>query len=123
MLGSTQPGSWGWTSDPYIGNYGDNSLLYFHQYQNAATGSPLYQAARTGTEVVQGGTGVNSGYGFFEILADDVQHGRLPSVSWVVAPEAYTEHPAWPAGYGACTPRRCSTLSPATPTCGQRPPC
>jgi phospholipase C len=22
-------------------------------------------------------------------------------VSWIVAPEAYTEHPAWPAGYGA----------------------
>ncbi len=27
--------------------------------------------------------------------------GQLPSVSWIVAPEAYTEHPAWPAGYGA----------------------
>src|SRR5579885_1141959 len=27
---------WGWGDDPYIGNYGDNSLLYFHQYQNAA---------------------------------------------------------------------------------------
>ena len=22
-------------------------------------------------------------------------------MSWIVAPEAYTEHPAWPAGYGA----------------------
>src|SRR5581483_4628687 len=26
-------GFWGWTDDAYIGNYGDNSLLYFHQYQ------------------------------------------------------------------------------------------
>jgi phospholipase C len=24
-----------------------------------------------------------------------------PRLSWIVAPEAYTEHPAWPAGYGA----------------------
>ena len=100
-VGLDGPGFWGWTSDPYIGNYGDNSLLYFHQYQNAAAGSPLYQRARTGTNVVQGGTGVNNGYGFFEILRNDVKAGQLPSVSWVVAPEAYTEHPAWPAGYGA----------------------
>ena len=99
--GLDKAGVWGFTSDPYIGNYGDNSLLYFHQYQNAAPGSPLYERARTGTEVIKGGTGVNNGYGFFEILADDVKHRRLPSVSWVVAPEAYTEHPAWPAGYGA----------------------
>ncbi|MGZ4184804.1 MAG: phosphocholine-specific phospholipase C [Solirubrobacteraceae bacterium] len=100
-VGLDATGFWGWTSDPYIGNYGDNSLLYFHQYQLAPPGSPLYQRARTGTEVVKGGTGVNNGYGFFEILANDVKTGRLPSVSWVVAPEAYTEHPAWPAGYGA----------------------
>ena len=92
--GLDQAGVWGFTSDPYIGNYGDNSLLYFFNYQNAAPGSALYKRARTGTDV-------NNGGGFFEILAADVKHGRLPSVSWIVAPEAYTEHPAWPAGYGA----------------------
>ncbi len=26
---------------------------------------------------------------------------RLPQVSWIVAPEAFTEHPNWPANYGA----------------------
>jgi phospholipase C len=87
-------GVWGFTNDAYIGNYGDNSLLYFHQYQNAAPGSPLYQRARTGTDVKNGG-------GFFDILKGDVKSGRLPKVSWIVAPEAYTEHPAWPAGWGA----------------------
>jgi len=87
-------GAWGWTSDPYIGNYGDNSLLYFLQYQHASSSSPLYVGARTGTDV-------NSSGGFFDILAADVAGGQLPSVSWIVAPEAYTEHPAWPAGYGA----------------------
>ncbi|HEX4009927.1 MAG TPA: phospholipase C, phosphocholine-specific [Solirubrobacteraceae bacterium] len=92
--GLDKAGAWGWTSDPYIGNYGDNSLLYFFNYQNATPGSPLYQAARTGTDV-------NVSGGFFDILAADVKNGQLPSVSWVVAPEAYTEHPAWPAGYGA----------------------
>jgi phospholipase C len=92
--GLDAPDAWGWTSDPYIGNYGDNSLLYFLNYQNAAPGSPLYLGARTGTDVKTSG-------GFFDILAADVANGQLPSVSWIVAPEAYTEHPAWPAGYGA----------------------
>jgi phospholipase C len=85
---------WGFGSDAYIGNYGDNSLLYFLQYQNAPDNSPLAQRARTGTNVRQSG-------GFFDTLANDVKTGQLPSVSWIVAPEAYTEHPAWPAGWGA----------------------
>jgi phospholipase C len=85
---------WGYTDDPYIGNYGDHSLLYFDAYRNASPGSPLYQLARTGTDV-------QSGSGFFDQLTAVVAGDQLPSVSWVVAPEAYTEHPAWPAGYGA----------------------
>jgi phospholipase C len=93
-VGLDKPGAWGFTSDPYIGNYGDNSLLYFFNYRNATPGSPLYQRARTGTDVSAGG-------GFFDVLKADVKRGKLPSVSWIVAPEAYTEHPAWPAGYGA----------------------
>jgi phospholipase C len=86
---------WGWTGDnPYIGNYGDNSLLYFHQYQNAPQGSPLAEKARTGTNILKSGT-------LFDIFKQDVSSGKLPQVSWVVAPEAYTEHPNWPANYGA----------------------
>jgi phospholipase C len=86
---------WGWTGDaPYIGNYGDNSLLYFHQYQNAPDGSALAEKARTGTNIAKSGT-------LFDILRADVNADRLPQVSWVVAPESYTEHPNWPANYGA----------------------
>jgi phospholipase C len=92
--GLTAAGEWGFTSDAYIGNYGDNSLLYFHQYQNAQAGSPLYQGARTGTDISAGG-------GLFDILKQDVKNNTLPQVSWIVAPEAYSEHPNWPANYGA----------------------
>ncbi|MGF6755954.1 phospholipase C [Paraburkholderia sp. GAS42] len=87
-------GSWGWTQNPYIGNYGDNSLLYFNQYRNAQPGNPLYDNARTGTNVAAGGT-------YFDILKRDVQNNALPQVSWIVAPEAYSEHPNWPSNYGA----------------------
>jgi phospholipase C len=85
---------WGWGEDAYIGNYGDNSLLYFHQYQNAAPGSPLYAGARTATNISQGGT-------LFDLFRADVASGKLPQVSWIVAPEAYSEHGNWPTNYGS----------------------
>ena len=37
----------------------------------------------------------------FDQLRADVLNNTLPQVSWIVAPEALTEHPQWPAGYGA----------------------
>ncbi|MDI2126491.1 phosphocholine-specific phospholipase C [Yinghuangia seranimata] len=88
------PGSWGWTNDAFIGNYGDNALLYFNQYRTAAPGNPLYDKARTGTNS-------KAGEGFFDILRADVKANRLPQVSWIAAPEAFTEHPNWPVNFGA----------------------
>jgi phospholipase C len=94
-------GVWGFTSDHYIGNFGDNSLLYFLNYQNAAPGSPLYDRARTGTNVKTIAENDPRAEGLFDILKNDVKRGQLPSVSWIAAPEAYTEHPVWPPEYGA----------------------
>jgi len=94
-VGLNAAGFWGWTGDqPYIGNYGDNSLLYFHQYQNAPDNSPLARKARTGTNILKSGT-------LFDIFRQDVLSGELPQVSWIVAPESYTEHGNWPPNYGA----------------------
>jgi phospholipase C len=87
-------GGWGWISDAYRGNYGDNSLLYFNQYRNAKPGDPLYDKARTGTDA-------RRGEGYFDRLKADVTAGTLPQISWIAAPEAFTEHPNWPANYGA----------------------
>ncbi|BAJ31561.1 MULTISPECIES: phospholipase C, phosphocholine-specific [Kitasatospora] len=92
--GLNAAGSWGWISDAHRGNYGDNSLLYFNNYRNAQPGSALYEKARTGTNA-------KAGDGLFDQLRRDVAAGTLPQVSWIVAPEAYTEHPNWPANYGA----------------------
>ncbi|SHH47881.1 phospholipase C [Jatrophihabitans endophyticus] len=87
-------GSWGWTDDAYIGNYGDNSLLYFDNYRNARPGDALYEKARRGTNAA-------AGDGYFDILRADVAAGRLPQISWIAAPEAFCEHPNWPVNYGA----------------------
>ncbi|WP_030190418.1 phosphocholine-specific phospholipase C [Streptomyces violaceorubidus] len=87
-------GSWGWIDDAYRGNYGDNSLLYFNKYRNAQPGDPLYDKARTGTDA-------RSGEGYFDRLRADVKAGTLPKISWIAAPEAFSEHSNWPSNYGA----------------------
>ncbi|WP_394428984.1 phosphocholine-specific phospholipase C [Streptomyces sp. SGAir0957] len=87
-------GGWGWINDAYRGNYGDNSLLYFNTYRGAKPGDPLYEKARTGTNA-------KAGDGYFDILRADVKAGKLPKISWIAAPEAFSEHPNWPANYGA----------------------
>ncbi len=100
-LGLDAAGKWGQTEDAYVGNYGDNALLYFKQYENAGRGSPPYEKARTGTSIASGRDHVAKAETLFEAFAADVKWNRLPQVSWVVAPEAYSEHPNWPANYGA----------------------
>ena len=96
------PDFWGWTGNAYIGNYGDNSLLYFLQYQNAAADSPVYGGALQGTNI-KAATGANPQVapGLLAQFRADVLANRLPQVSYIVAPEAYCEHPNWPANYGA----------------------
>ncbi|MEI6067504.1 MAG: phospholipase C, phosphocholine-specific [Methylococcaceae bacterium] len=90
--------NWGWENpNGYIGNYGDNSLLYFHQYQDAKPGTPLAVGAKTGTNIAAGGTQLN----LFDMLREDVSSGKLPQVSWIASPEAYSEHANWPANFGA----------------------
>ncbi|KQX16891.1 phospholipase C, phosphocholine-specific [Streptomyces sp. Root431] len=92
--GLNAAGSWGWIGDAFRGNYGDNSLLYFNNYRNAQPGNPLYDKARTGTNA-------KAGEGYFDKLRADVQAGNLPQISWIAAPEAFSEHANWPANYGA----------------------
>ncbi|GAA2635370.1 phosphocholine-specific phospholipase C [Streptomyces axinellae] len=92
--GLDKDGGWGWIEDAYRGNYGDNSLLWFTEYQQSKPGDALFDKARTGTNAKQGD-------GFFDILKADVKTGKLPQISWIAAPEAFSEHPNFPANYGA----------------------
>ena len=87
-------GYWGWTEDPFIGNYGDTSLLYFNSYRNAKPGDALYEKARRGTKH-------KNGEDYFAQLKADVAAGTLPQVSYITAPEAFSEHANWPTNFGA----------------------
>ena len=97
------------TDNSFAGNYTDNSMLYFNQYATAAPESPLFQCAATGTEIMKmipsSGAPAQDWKAWAEHLFDefrtDVQTGKLPQVSWVLAPAGYTEHSSYPNDYGA----------------------
>lgn len=97
------------TGNNFAGNFTDNPLLYFNQYATAPTTSPLFQNACTGTEIINTipATGAPASdwkawqEQLFAELRSDVQNGKLPQVSWIIAPAAYTEHADQPLHYAA----------------------
>jgi phospholipase C len=96
-------------ADSFAGNFTDNSLLYFAQYEASSPGSSLFDNGCTGTQIAlnqPAATAPASAWqawalGLFDQFKADVQNGTLPQVSWVVAPAGYSEHPSWPVDYGA----------------------
>ncbi|HGL6717709.1 phospholipase C, phosphocholine-specific [Burkholderia contaminans] len=74
-------------NDPYNGNYGTNVLQNFANFINAKPGSSLYQRAQTVRTL--------------DNLKDDVINDRLPQVSWLCPPAAFSEHPKYTPAYGA----------------------
>ena len=93
----------------FSGNFGDDTLLYFNQYQTAVPGTPLFDKAATGTNILAIIPPSGSSEQDFRTWAEhqfdnfrnDVQSGNLPQVSWIEAPAGYSEHPDWPVNYGA----------------------
>ncbi|MCR5891107.1 MULTISPECIES: phospholipase C, phosphocholine-specific [Burkholderia] len=81
------------------GNYGDNVILNFKQYQNLGAGDPLAPALN-GTQIDPSGGGKEYDTNLFSQLRADVANGTLPQVSWIAAPYAYCEHPSWAASGG-----------------------
>ncbi|MDM0113096.1 phospholipase C, phosphocholine-specific [Variovorax sp. J22R133] len=86
-------------------NFGDNSLAGFVQYRkaNEASGkpvsnealSPAYDPAsdEVGNPLYKGIANTMPDGGFFEQFRQDIKNGKLPQVSWIVAPSTYSEHP------------------------------
>ena len=97
------------TSNSFAGNFTDNSVLYFSQYANSAPGTPLFDNGCTGTSISNiipsASAPAKDWQAWAEHLFDqfrsDVASGKLPQVSWIVAPAGYTEHSDWPINYGA----------------------
>ncbi|MFF9066431.1 phosphocholine-specific phospholipase C [Streptomyces sp. NPDC014891] len=78
-------------------NYGDNGLAYFKRFTDARPGDPLYDRGMGSVPRVTGSTPDD----IAAAIRADVVAGTLPQVSWVVASEAFSEHPYAPPGDGA----------------------
>jgi phospholipase C len=97
------------TSNSFAGNFTDNSVLYMNAYATAAPGTPLFDNGCTGTQIINliPGAGATEqdwqawAEHLFDNFRSDVSSGKLPQVSYIVAPAGYTEHPDWPSNYGA----------------------
>ena len=68
-------------------NYDDNALAWFRQFATRPVSSPLWQRGMRKRPA-----------GWFET---DARQGRLPQVSWLVAPTAQSEHPDYFPAAGA----------------------
>jgi phospholipase C len=66
------------------GDSSDNILPLFKPYKQAAPGNPLYDRARVGYSSL---ANLISGFN------TQVANNTLPSVSWIIGPGGYTEHP------------------------------
>jgi phospholipase C len=71
-------------------NYTDNSLEFFAAYQ-------VKEGADPNGSLVRNGVSTHT----LRDLRDDVIHGRLPQVTWIVAPYKYSEHPTSSPADGA----------------------
>ncbi|WP_342051420.1 MULTISPECIES: phosphocholine-specific phospholipase C [unclassified Cupriavidus] len=88
-------------------NYGCNEMMSFRHWRAAMESmpaarrpvalpavSPAYDPAiDDALSPLARGFGNTMPDGFLQALRDDVQNGSLPSVSWIIAPSAYSEHP------------------------------
>lgn len=78
-------------------NYGDNALALFKQYHNAPAGTPLHDRGMGSVPALTG----NTVHDIAAAIRNDVVAGALPQVSWVIAPESASEHPASSPAAGA----------------------
>jgi phospholipase C len=86
-------------------NFGDNPMAGFKQYRlaNEASGkpvsngaiSPVYDPASddAGNPLYKGIANTMGDGGFLEQFRQDIKGGKLPQVSWIIAPATYSEHP------------------------------
>jgi phospholipase C len=86
-------------------NFGDNPLAGFKQYRlaNEASGKPVSNDVASPVYDPASDDAVNPLYkgiantmgdgGFLEQFRQDIKNGKLPQVSWIIAPATYSEHP------------------------------
>lgn len=103
-----QVGDSGSYPDYFLGDYGDNPLWFYQQYNttNSTQGGTGVLATRGAVTPWQSSAGApplsktHAAYVLSSFI-NDVKSSKLPQVSWIVAPAGYCEHPSYTPDYGA----------------------
>ena len=103
-----QVGDSGSFPEYFLGDYGDNPLWFYQQYNTTnsvqgGTGALASRGAVTPWQSEAGAPPMSKAHAAYVLSSfiDDVQSSKLPQVSWIVAPAGYCEHPSYTPDYGA----------------------
>jgi phospholipase C len=103
-----QVGDSGSYPDYFLGDYGDNPLWFYQQYnttnsRNGGTGALATRGAVTPWQTDAGAPALSQTHAAYVLSSfiNDVKNNKLPQVSWIVAPAGYCEHPSYTPDYGA----------------------
>jgi phospholipase C len=103
-----QVGDSGSFPDFFLGDYGDNPLWFYQQYnstnsRNGGTSELAKRGAVTPWQTDAGAPALSQSHAAYVLSSfiNDVKSNSLPQVSWIVAPAGYCEHPSYTPDYGA----------------------
>jgi phospholipase C len=103
-----QVGDSGKSPDYFLGDYGDNPLWFYQQYnatngRDGGTSELAVRAAVTPWQTDAGAPALSETHAAYVLSSfiNDVESNSLPQVSWIVAPAGYCEHPSYSPDYGA----------------------
>src|ERR1700729_4330365 len=103
-----QVGDSGSYPDFFLGDYGDNPLWFYQQYntsnsRNGGTSELADRGAVTPWQTDAGAPPLSQTHAAYVLSSfiNDVKNNTLPQVSWIVAPAGYCEHPSYTPAYGA----------------------
>jgi phospholipase C len=103
-----QVGDSGSYPDFFLGDYGDNPLWFYQQYNSTnsregGTSQLAIRGAVTPWQTDAGAPPLSKTHAAYVLSSfiKDVTSNNLPQVSWIVAPAGYCEHPSYTPDYGA----------------------
>jgi phospholipase C len=105
---NNQVGDSGSFPDFFLGDFGDNPLWFYQQFnttnsRNGGTGALATRGAVTPWQTDAGAPALSQTHAAYVLSSfiNDVKNNKLPQVSWIVAPAGYSEHPAFTPDFGA----------------------
>jgi phospholipase C len=108
VYANNQVGDSGSYPDYFLGDYGDNPLWFYQQYNstNSRSGGTSRLARRgavTPWQTAAGAPPLSKTHAAYVLSSfiKAVGASALPQVSWIVAPAGYCEHPSYTPDYGA----------------------